>query len=165
MGTPTNPLPKERLMDLDQLAKQENILVFDRFDEDTAWSIGSKLVGVAQAQNAPVAINIRTPDRTLFHASLVGAKPANDAWARRKSNLVLREHQSSMRFGAELKVKGKTLADHGIDFADYADHGGSFPIRVAGVGVIGAITVSGLASHEDQGMIVGVLAEHLGVNL
>ena len=152
-------------MDLDQLARQEEILVFDRFDEDTAWSIGSKLVGVAQAQNAPVAVNIRTPDRTLFHVSLSGAKPANDSWARRKSNLVLREHQSSMRFGAELKAKGKTLADHGIDFADYADHGGSFPIRVSGVGVIGAITVSGLASHEDHGMIVDVLAEHLGVSV
>lgn len=150
-------------MDLDQLAKQEDILVFDRFDEDTAWAIGSKLVGVAQAQGAPVAINIRTSDRTLFHASLPGAKPANDSWARRKSNLVLREHESSMRFGLALKSKGKTLADHGIDFADFADHGGSFPIRVAGVGVIGAITVSGLASHEDHGMIVGVLAEHLGV--
>lgn len=152
-------------MDLDQLAKQEDILVFDRFDEDTAWAIGSKLVGVAQAQSAPVAINIRTSDRTLFHASLPGAKPANDSWARRKSNLVLREHESSMRFGLALKSKGKTLADHGIDFADFADHGGSFPIRVAGVGVIGAITVSGLASHEDHGMIVGVLAEHLGVTL
>ena len=152
-------------MDLDQLAKQEDILVFDRFDEDTAWAIGSKLVGVAQAQGAPVAINIRTSDRTLFHASLPAAKPANDSWARRKSNLVLREHESSMRFGLALKAKGKTLADHGIDFADFADHGGSFPIRVAGVGVIGAITVSGLASHEDHGMIVGVLAEHLGVSV
>lgn len=152
-------------MDLDQLAKQEDILVFDRFDEDTAWAIGSKLVGVAQAQGAPVAINIRTSDRTLFHASLPGAKPANDSWARRKSNLVLREHESSMRFGLALKSKGKTLADHGIDFADFADHGGSFPIRVASVGVIGAITVSGLASHEDHGMIVGVLSEHLGVSV
>lgn len=152
-------------MDLDQLAKQEDILVFDHFDEDTAWAIGSKLVGVAQAQGTPVAINIRTSDRTLFHASLPGAKPANDSWARRKSNLVLREHESSMRFGKALKAKGKTLADHGIDFADYADHGGSFPIRVTGVGVIGAVTVSGLASHEDHGMIVAVLAEHLGVSV
>lgn len=52
-------------MDLELLAKQEDILGFDRFDEDTAWSIGSKLVGIAQAQNAPVAINIRTPGSHL----------------------------------------------------------------------------------------------------
>ncbi|MCC9621011.1 heme-degrading domain-containing protein [Thalassospira sp. MA62] len=148
-------------MDLDLLARQEAELVFDHFDEDTAWAIGCKLVGVAQGRDAAVAINIRTPDRTLFHASLPGAKPANDSWARRKSNLVLREHESSMRFGMTLKAKGKTLADHGIDFADYADHGGSFPIRVRGIGVIGAITVSGLASHEDHGMIVEVLSDFL----
>ena len=152
-------------MDLDLLIKQEQKLVFDRFDEDTAWAIGSKLVAVARTQNAPVVVDIRTSDRTLFHASLPGAKPANDSWARRKSNLTLREHESSMRFGLVLKAKGKTLADHGIDFADFADHGGSFPIRVAGVGVIGAITVSGLASHEDHGMIVDVLAEHLGISV
>ena len=151
-------------MELDLLIKQEETLVFDRFDEDTAWDIGTKLVGVAKSQNAAVAINIRTPDRTLFHASLPGAKPANDAWAQRKSNLVLREHQSSMRFGAELRAQGKTLADHGIDFADYADHGGSFPIRVKGVGVIGAITVSGLASAEDHGMIIDVLSVFLKVD-
>ncbi len=150
-------------MDLELLTHQEQVLVFDRFDEGTAWEIGSALVGVAQAQKAPVVVNIRTPDRTLFHAALAGAKPANDSWARRKSNLVLREHESSLRFGQALKAKGKTLADHGIEFADYADHGGSFPVRVKGVGVIGAITVSGLASVDDHAMIVGVLAKFLGV--
>lgn len=152
-------------MDSDLLTRQEEVLVFDRFDEDTAWEIGSKLVDAARARKAPVAIDIRTPDRTLFHASLPGAKPANESWARRKSNLVLREHESSMRFGQTLKAEGKTLADHGIDFAKYADHGGSFPIRVTGVGVIGAITVSGLASHEDHGMIVDVLKKTLGVSV
>ncbi|OSQ31538.1 hypothetical protein TH468_05575 [Thalassospira sp. MCCC 1A03138] len=155
---------QEPAMDLEILQRQEAILVFDRFDEETAWEIGSALVAVARAQNAPVVVDIRTSDRTLFHAALLGAKPANDSWAYRKSNLTLREHQSSMQFGLALKAKGKTLADHGIDFADYADHGGSFPVRVKGVGVIAAITVSGLASHEDHGMIVGVLEDFLGVS-
>ncbi len=155
----------EILKDIKQLAKQEEILVFDRFDECTAWEVGAILVSKAKAQNAPVVVNIRTPDRTLFHAALAGAVPANDSWARRKSNLTLREHQSSMKFGMALKAKGKTLADHGIDFADYADHGGSFPVRVKGVGVIAAITVSGLASAEDHAMIVGVLADWLKVDV
>lgn len=152
-------------MDLDLLARQEEALVFDSFDENTAWKVGAILVEVARARNAPVVVNIRTPNRTLFHAALPGAVPANDEWARRKSNLVLREHQSSRRFGMALQTKNKTLADHGIDFADYADHGGSFPLRIKNVGVIGAITVSGLASHEDHDMIVGVLVELLGARL
>ena len=85
-------------MDLEILQRQEAILVFDRFDEETAWEIGSALVAVARAQRAPVVVDIRTSDRTLFHAALLGAKPANDSWAYRKSNLTLREHQSSMQF-------------------------------------------------------------------
>ncbi len=139
-------------MDLDLLARQEETLVFDAFDEDTAWKVGCALVDAARVLQAPVVVNIRTPNRTLFHAALPGAVPANDEWARRKSNLVLREHQSSYRFGLALKAKHKTLADHGIDFANYADHGGSFPLRVKGAGVIGAITVSGLVSDEDYDM-------------
>jgi len=150
-------------MDLDLLARQESELVFDAFDENMAWKVGAALVEVARARNAPVVVNIRTPNRVLFHAALPGAVPANDEWARRKSNLVLREHQSSRRFGMALKTKTKTLADHGLDFADYADHGGSFPLRVKGVGVIGAITVSGLASADDHALIVEVLSVVLKV--
>ena len=152
-------------MDLDLLARQENDLVFEAFDENTAWKVGSALVEMARTRHAPVVVNIRTPNRTLFHAALPGAVPANDEWARRKSNLVLREHQSSRRFGMALHTKNKSLADHGLDFADYADHGGSFPLRVKGVGVIGAITVSGLASAEDHALIVEVLSAVLNVTV
>ena len=47
-------------MDLEILQRQEAILVFDRFDEETAWEIGSALVAVARAQRAPVVVDIRT---------------------------------------------------------------------------------------------------------
>lgn len=53
--------------------------------------------------------------------------------------------------------------DIGIDPLDYADHGGSFPVRIAGSGVVAAITVSGLKSEEDHAMIVEVLEAHLGL--
>lgn len=152
-------------MDLDLLARQESALVFEAFDENMAWKVGSALVEMARTRHAPVVVNIRTPNRTLFHAALPGAVPANDEWARRKSNLVLREHQSSRRFGMALHTKNKSLADHGLDVVDYADHGGSFPLRVKGAGVIGAITVSGLASAEDHALIVEVLSAVLKVTV
>ena len=46
---------------------------------------------------------------------------------------------------------------------DFALHGGGFPLRVPGVGVVAAIAISGLPSREDHDMIVTTLAAHLNV--
>lgn len=148
----------------DMIEKQEERLVFKSFNELTALTIGQALVEKALVQMAPVVIDIRTPDRTLFHAALPGASPDNDHWALRKSNVALRYHKSSLRVGESNRLKGRSLShDIGIDPLDYADHGGSFPVRIAGSGVVAAITVSGLKSEEDHAMIVEVLEAHLGL--
>lgn len=150
---------------METLIGQEETLVFSSFDEDTALEIGERLVEVATDQHAPVVINIRTPDRLLFHAALPGSSPDNDHWARRKSNVTLRFHKSSMRVGEAMRLKGRSIGPEiGLDPLDYASHGGSFPARVAGVGVVAAITVSGLASHEDHAMIVTVIEDYLAEN-
>ncbi|WP_113339132.1 heme-degrading domain-containing protein [Rhizobium cremeum] len=141
---------------------QEAKLVFPSFDEDTAIEIGKRLLKRARRDKAPVVIDIRTPDRVLFHAALPGSSPDNDHWARRKSNVTLRFHKASLRIGESYRQKARTIGpDYGLDPLDYAAHGGSFPVRVAGTGVIAAITVSGLASEEDHAMIVEVLEDYL----
>lgn len=148
---------------IETIEKQEERLVFDRFDEETAFEIGCALVERARMDKAPVVIDIRTADRTLFHVALPGASPDNDHWARRKSNVTLRYHKASLRVGETNRVKGRSLsAEFGIDPLEFADHGGSFPVRVAGTGVIAAITVSGLKSEEDHAMIVEALETYLG---
>jgi uncharacterized protein (UPF0303 family) len=43
--------------------------------------------------------------------------------------------------------------------------GGCFPIRVAGTGVVGGITASGLPSREDHKLIVDTVAAFLDVDL
>ena len=147
---------------IEDLQRQETVLVFARFSEETAWEIGTALAAIAQHAKAPVVIDIRTPDRTLFHAALPGSVPDNDHWARRKSNITLRCHHSSLLVGRRLAAKGASVgSEFGLDPLVYAAHGGSFPIRVAEVGVIGAITVSGLASEEDHAMIVAAISAHL----
>ena len=99
-------------------------------------------------------IDIRTADRTLFHAGLPGSAPLNDLWARRKSNTALMFQLPSLLVGLRNRAKGETLARHGLSSADYADHGGAVPIRVKGVGVVAVATVSGLPQVEDHQLVV-----------
>jgi len=146
--------------------KQEHMAQFAFFGEETAFDLGSALFGIARASRAPVVVDIRTVDRILFHAAMPGATPDNDNWVRRKSNVVLRYHQSSLLFGDTLALKGRAInADMGIGLEDYASHGGSFPVRIKKSGVVGAITVSGLPQLDDHRMVIEALGQFLKLDL
>ena len=130
-------------------------LQFPRFAEAEAWALGQKLVQLAGA--APVVINIRSVERVFFHAALPGSAPLNDLWARRKSNTALLFQLPSFLVGQRHRANGRALAGHGLSEADYADHGGAVPIRVAGVGVVACATVSGLPEAEDHALVVAAM--------
>jgi uncharacterized protein (UPF0303 family) len=147
------------------LERQEQVLVLPGFDETAAFEIGSALRVVALARNAPVAIDVRSASRRLYFSALPGSTPDNEDWARRKGNVALRCHASSMRVGLMLQEEGRSPWPDGVlKTEEYAAHGGGFPVRVQGTGVVGCIAVSGLPSREDHEMIVAVLAARLGVS-
>jgi len=138
-------------------------LTLPRFAEAEAWTLGQWLVSRAMADVLPVVINIRTANRTLFHAALPGSAAHNDLWALRKSNTALLYGLASLHVGEKHRAKGDTLATSGLDSASYADHGGAVPIRVAGVGMVAVATVSGLPQREDHALVVaGLLALQAG---
>jgi len=140
------------------IAHQERILVFDRFDEDTAWALGTLLRTRALAAAAPVVIDIRLFHRPLFFAALPGSIPDNADWIRRKCNVVQRYHRSSYAMGLEMAAKGSSLTErYGLPMLDYAAHGGAFPLTVAGAGVIGCAAVSGLPQQADHMLVVDAL--------
>ena len=141
-------------MTITSLTDEAARLILPRFDENTALTLGTLLVSLAQAENLPVVINIRTADRTLFHAALPGSAPLNDTWARRKSNTALMFQKSSLLVGTMLREKGASLANDGLPDADYADHGGAVPIRVHDVGMVAVATVSGLPQRDDHALVV-----------
>jgi len=59
-------------------------------------------------------------------------------------------------------VKGYAFEDRGdIDHALHAAHGGSFPVTVRDVGVVGTVTVSGLPQPDDHGFLVDQLTAFL----
>lgn len=129
-------------------------LTLDSFDETAALRLGSILVDLALAEDLPVVIDIRTANRTLFHAALPGSAALNDLWARRKSNTALMFQQPSLLVGLRNKARGQTLERDGLLTSDHADHGGAVPIRVKGVGMVAVATVSGLPQLDDHKLVV-----------
>jgi len=146
--------------DLAVIAMQESELCFDRFDEDVAWTLGTRLRTMAVARKAGVVIDIRRFGQSLFYCALAGSSPDNAEWVRRKSNLVARFHRSSYGLGVEM---GANLFEkYALPLSDYAAHGGSFPICVRGAGVIGSVTVSGLPQRADHELVVEALCVEIG---
>ena len=149
--------------DLEKLLEQEQQLVFKQFDANTAWRLGTRLREMGVARRLPVVVDVRRFGHPLFYAALDGTTPDNVEWVRRKSNLVARFYRSSFLIGLTLKQQNTDLLEkYGIGAADYAAHGGSFPISVAGAGVIGSVTVSGLPQRADHELVVEGLCGELG---
>lgn len=141
---------------------QERDLVFDRFDNDDAWRLGCMLVELARERDLGVTIDVRRGPQQLFHAALAGTTADNDSWVERKARVVERFAASSYAVGLRAAAKGTTLAaQHDLPLHQYAAHGGSFPIRIRDVGVVGAVTVSGLPQADDHALVVEALRSFL----
>ena len=151
--------------DIDRIIEQERKLVFPSFAEEDAFLIGSALKARADKENIPLVIDISLWDRRMFYFARPGSTCDNEDWVRRKFNLARRLHKSSYRAGRELAAAGLTLKDRNLDEADYAAHGGAFPIRLANSGAVGAVTISGLPQRDDHKWVVSAIAAHLGIDV
>jgi uncharacterized protein (UPF0303 family) len=144
--------------DLEQISQQERELVLPHLDAQIAWELGSRLRTMAIERNLAVVIDVRRFGQPLFYAAMDGTTPDNVEWVRRKSNVVARFHRSSYAVGLKEKIKSETLFEtQGLPVADYATHGGSFPLAVTGAGLIGSATVSGLPQRGDHELVIEAL--------
>ena len=147
---------------LNQLLQLEQELQFEKFNEATAWQIGSQLVEHGQKEELPITIDITRGTHQLFHASLPGTSADNDEWVKRKVRLVYRFGHSSFYMGQLLKSKGKRIEEaYLISENEYAPHGGCFPIILKDTGMIGTITISGLPQEEDHKLVVQAIRNYL----
>jgi uncharacterized protein (UPF0303 family) len=153
--------------DMELVAQQERTLRFDRFNAETAWAIGSALRSDALARNAGMTFEIQIAARTLFLGTTDGAKAEHADWIRRKRNVVMKFARSSYWMSLELLLKGKSMVERheGTSYADYAMHGGAFPIVLNGTGLVGTIIASGLHQRVDHAMVVDAIAGFLGVDV
>ncbi len=149
--------------DLERIALQERELVLPRLDAQVAWDLGTRLRAMALERGLAVVIDVRRCGQPLFYAAMDGTTPDNPEWVRRKSNVVARFHRSSYAVGIKEKIKGESLVEsQGLAIADYATHGGSFPLSVAGGGILGSVTVSGLPMRADHELGVEALCALIG---
>nr|WP_229265183.1 heme-degrading domain-containing protein [Duganella sp. 1224] len=147
---------------LDALARQEQVLRFDSFNSDTALALGNKVVELARAANQKVAVNVTRDGLMLFYFGMDGMTADHANWIRRKSNLVNRTGHSSFYTHTEIKNSGGDYDKiPSLDMKDYAAHGGSFPLILKSGQHIGTITVTGLPGPDDHALVVAALKAYL----
>jgi uncharacterized protein (UPF0303 family) len=151
----------------DELATQvvghPSAVVLAAFDYAVAGRLGLALHELAGGRKLPVGIEVFHGTAQVFLALLPGAKPDNIEWLRRKRNLVMRFHQSSLSMRLDCEAKGVDFnARYGVPKTEYVASGGSVPIVVRGAGLVGCATVSGLPDTEDDALVREALASLTG---
>ncbi|GAM70573.1 hypothetical protein JCM19236_4265 [Vibrio sp. JCM 19236] len=143
------------ITDLNELLAQEQELTFEQFNADIAWQLGGIIKQKAEEKGAEVAIDITLNGHCLFSYAMANTTIDNQEWIARKRNVVTRYQHSSWYMGQYFKAKGKTIEQASfVDPKQYAPFGGSFPLIIKNVGVVGAISVSGLPQYEDHLLVV-----------
>jgi uncharacterized protein (UPF0303 family) len=147
--------------DIAAIITQEATLTLPSFGPEIAWQIGTTLRDLAIARKVGLVIDVRrfgSPHQQLFYCALAGTTPDNQRWVARKINTVARFHKSSYHVGRLLEQSGLSFsARYNLPEEDYAAHGGCFPLNVAGAGIVGAVTLSGLPQREDHNLVVEAL--------
>ena len=148
---------------LETVIRQEETLQPEHFDAADAWQLGLILRGLGLEIGADMALNISLLGAQVFRCGLGQPKPNFDRWIARKQKGTLECWKSSLRLKLEALTGGNQLEDHGFLAPDVVFCGGCFPLRIKNIGVVGAVTVSGLSDVQDHQLAVDALAKFLNV--
>jgi uncharacterized protein (UPF0303 family) len=107
----------------------------------------------------PLTVRITKGKQIMFHYVANDNSLDKDNWVRRKINSVMNFHHSSLWLHYKTNGDGNQLMlKYGLSMEDYTVSGGAVPIIVKGVGVIGAIAISGYSGlWEDHDMGIEAL--------
>ncbi len=144
----------------EQLAIQAASCELPGFTADDAVELGLLATQKARASAKPIIIEVHRLGRLAYRAVLTGSLPDSDDWIERKARVVERFAASTMAVRVRFEERGTTFNEAtGLSEADYAAHGGGFPIVVPSVGIVGAIYASGLPQVDDHEFLVECLQE------
>lgn len=149
---------------LERLLSQEEVLQFDRFNNEDALQIGLLIVKIAKEEiKKGVAVHIEFDDCPLFTHYMEGTSAGNLYWVSTKKNVVKKYDHSSLYIGEMYKDQGTAFfAATGLSDQEYQAEGGSFPLILRGQGRKGTVTVSGLTGEEDHALAVEGIKRYLG---
>ncbi|MEQ8155528.1 MAG: heme-degrading domain-containing protein [Clostridiaceae bacterium] len=148
--------------EIDRMHELQETLIFEEFNSDTAWILGNMLYKRAKEENKVITISIVLNGHKLFYYSFEGTSPDNDQWIVRKENTVKYFFKSSYETALLMKIKKDSLTNrYGLPAEHYAAAGGSVPIIINNTGVVGTITVSGMAQEEDHYFVTDIIEEYL----
>lgn len=148
------------------IINQEERLTFESFTNEDALSLGLFMIDKAKSENKAITINISRNGQQLFHYAISGTAPENDIWIARKNEVTKRSNRSSLAMWY-MQQEGWMKKDFnmsyiemwGLDPQQAMNLGGAFPLTIKNVGVVGTITVSGLAHHLDHQFVVDAISE------
>ncbi|KAI1815079.1 hypothetical protein GGS20DRAFT_584891 [Poronia punctata] len=160
------PIPRPS-NDAEEVLQTCDSFTFASFTANEAWELGhllyARLLKVPGSKPTVISITSAQNDHVLFQAVVgSGTQPDNDIWVARKRKTVLRFGTSTWyqhcKYNGDESAFRKKFGMSEEMASAYAIHGGGVPIRVSGVeGIVAVVVVSGLAQHEDHGVIVEVI--------
>lgn len=147
------------------LQMQEEILQFSHFTNGDAWELGHFLIAEGRRRGLPIGVIIKlNNDLTVFQYLSDGMNLDIYEQMCKKANTVKRMEMSTLRLHMKLQELEESLEDRGLNKKDYGIGGGSFPIRVEEVGVVGSITVGGLEHVLNHDFLVKCISKYLHVD-
>lgn len=148
---------------MDIVTAQESELVFDSFDQNDAWTLGSIMAEEIKRMGVSAAVSIRDMEGTIIFQYLpVGTGAENTPWIERKFNTVKSKERSSIAVGFSLSSEDKKLTDGGLVPGENVACGGCFPIRLKSGEIVMTAIASGLTHVQDHEFVVGCLSKYLG---
>ena len=144
------------------LELEAKTLMLASLTQAEALEIGEIAVALGRARKAPIAIEVKMGQWSVFHASLPGSTPENDSWIARKARVVLATGRSTMHERVDAEERGVDwYAETGLSEELHAIHGGGLALNVAGSGLAGILLISGLPQVEDHLLGVEITTEYL----
>ncbi len=151
---------------LELVAKQEELLVFDKFDREDMLALGLKIIELAKTKYGHgVAVRIFAEGATTFYHMMDGSSLENDWWMNKKLNGCLITGVSSIRATLEREYGIRKTEEWMKNEGNYALCGGCIPVRLKSGDIAGYAMVSALPHETDHQLVADAMAEFLGVQI